>query len=97
MKFFGDDFSFAENDILIPTTKDGQNNGQAYVKLSDVKDVEKALKKNKECIETRYVEIFDGKSILKKLLPSRLNAKSRTENKKDNEYTTLSHPPEIKN
>ena len=87
VKFFGDDFSFAENDILIPTTKDGQNNGQAYVKLSSVKDVEKALKKNKECIETRYVEIFDGKVILKKLLPPRLKAKLRTEHKKDHEYS----------
>ena len=76
-----------DKDILIPTTKDGQNNGQAYVKLSDVKDVEKALKKNKECIETRYVEIFDGKSILKKLLPPRLKAISRTEHKKDHEYS----------
>ena len=87
VNFFGEEFGFVEKGILIPRTSDGQNNGQAYVQFSNTGDVAKALKKNKECIDTRYVEIFDGKTILKALLPRPSRNKPRNEQSKSQEYS----------
>ena len=51
------------------------------MQFSNSEDIKKAVKKNKECMDKRYVEIFDGKSILKKLLPQRSRTKSSGQNK----------------
>ena len=69
VNFFGESFSFVEKGILIPRTADGQSTGQAYVQFNNSEDVARALTKNKECIDSRYVEVFEGKSILRKLNP----------------------------
>ena len=87
INFFGEAFNLVEKDILIPRISDGQNNGQAYVKFSTEEDLVKALKKDKECIDNRYIEIFEGKQILKSLLPPSLSNKSRTEKTKGHDYT----------
>ena len=58
VNFFGEEFSFVERGILIPRTTDGQSSGEAYVQFSNSEDIKKAIKKNKECMDKRYVEIF---------------------------------------
>jgi DIS3-like exonuclease 2 len=87
VNFFGEEFSFVDRGILIPRTADGQSSGQAYVKFSESEDVKKALKKNKQCMDTRYIEIFDGKSVLNKFIPPRTRSQSSFVKDNGREFT----------
>ena len=77
INFLGEESNFVQQGILIPRSSDGQSSGQAYVQFGKSEDVKNALKKNKQSMGNRYIEIFEGKDILKKLLP-RTNTKPST-------------------
>ena len=59
-KFFGDDFGIVEDGILLPLAIDGRASGQAYVQFTNEKDAQRALKKNREYMGHRYVEVFES-------------------------------------
>ena len=87
--FFGEEFGIVERGIIIPRAVDGQCLGQAYVQFDSSEDVKKALKKNKEHMGSRYIEVFDGKSILKNQQPRppRPRVKASSENANGREFT----------
>lgn len=59
-KFFGDEFAIVDNGIVLPLDSSGRASGQAFVQFACAEDVEKALKKNREHMGHRYIEIFES-------------------------------------
>jgi len=58
--FFGSEFSIVDNGIVLPLDSTGRASGQAFVQFTNAEDVAKALKKNRESMGHRYVEIFES-------------------------------------
>merc|ERR1719309_1606652 len=56
-KFF-DGLDITNNGILLTTNYQGRATGEAFVQFANRDHVEEALKKNKESIGHRYIEVF---------------------------------------
>ena len=60
IKFFGTEFDIVDNGIVLPLDSDGRASGQAFVQFTNAEDAAKALKKNREHMGRRYIEIFES-------------------------------------
>lgn len=58
LKFFGEEFKLSDDKIQIAARSDGRVTGEAFVEFPSAEEAKKAMRKDKQTIGSRYIELF---------------------------------------